>query len=264
MRDVDLIKKVESDGLPESIFKVNYLPEYTYEDYDLFNEKDFKQYISTIEKIVRGSYEYRAFITYLRENIGMNKCSFFKNISNEDTYKIRIEIHHSNLTLYDIVQIVYNKRVAYNENLDEELVAKEVIILHYLGLISLIPLSETVHILVHNNYIFIPLDKAYGKWEDFIAAYEDYITPEIKDKLDRNIDFTNGYHDMLQDNVLLQRKYIYYDTSDVFDLPPYEDIIDYMNQKIESIKNGENQILIEPIRFNRQRMQEIEQNKRVD
>ena len=92
----------------------------------------------------------------------MNQCSFLQ-VSNNDAYKIKIEIHHYPFTLYDIVCIVYKKRVANYESLDVEMIAKEVTMLHYKLLVGLIPLSVTVHQLVHEGKLFIPVQNVLGR-----------------------------------------------------------------------------------------------------
>ena len=86
------------------------LPPYEVEDYDMFDEKDKSKYITDLERFIRGSYEYRQMINYLREYMNMNSCAFMPKITNENSFKIRIEIHHSPLTLYDICNIIVNKK----------------------------------------------------------------------------------------------------------------------------------------------------------
>ena len=147
-----------SDNIEGNILVIDDIPSYDIKDYDLFDEKDFNKYLQDIERIIRSSMEYREFINYLREYMDMNKCSFFENVSNINSYKIKIHIHHHPLTLYDIVVIVYNKRSFFEESLEAEMVAKEAMYIHYFMMVGLIPLSETVHDLVHDQLIFIPLD----------------------------------------------------------------------------------------------------------
>lgn len=247
MRDTINLKQIEYDGEEISIIAINDPPIFDGEDYDLFDTNEFRKYITDIKRICRGSFEYRRMINYLRENMDMNKCSFYENVNNIDTFKIKIHIHHHPFTIEDICCIVYNKRLSHNESLEVEMVAKEVMYLHYNLLVGLIPLAETPHELVHNNYLFIPIDKVLGFFRDFVSLYEDYMSPELLDKLERNIDFTNSYNDGLQQNIL-QRKYVYLDITGSYKLPKYEDIIKLMDRRIQEIKNGQLQ-LRNPIRF---------------
>ena len=47
------------------------IPDFDFIVYDLEDTKDFNKYISTIEKEIRSSYEYRSMINYLRDNMGI-------------------------------------------------------------------------------------------------------------------------------------------------------------------------------------------------
>ena len=92
-----------ADEVPNAI-QLHDLAPGTIPDYDLFDEKQFNKYILDVKKTVRGSFEYRnKMLPYLREHLDMNKCSFYESVSNADTTKIRIEIHHEPLGLEDFV-----------------------------------------------------------------------------------------------------------------------------------------------------------------
>lgn len=235
MRDPN-IKQVDEIREKYSVLKMDHIPEYSYESYDLLDQRDFTRYIKDIERICRNSYEYRSMVNYLRENLNMNKCSFFTNVNNIDTFKIKIHLHHHPFCLYDLCVIVFNKRSFYHESLEPEMVAKEVMFLHYNLYVGLIPLSETVHELVHNNYLFIPMDKVLGKYQEFINLYENYMTPEQLDVLERNIEASRSYYDDLKHNPILQKSYVYLDITGAYDLPKLEDVIDKMNIKIKELK----------------------------
>lgn len=235
MRDPYEMKQVEYSGQKLSIVEIDNIPEYDIEDYDLMDTKDFNKYISNIERIVRGSFEYRQLIAFLRENMNMNKCSFYENVNNIDTFKIKIHIHHHPFTLYDICIMVYNKRTFYRESLDDEMVAKEVMFLHYNLMVGLIPLAETVHELVHNNYLFIPLDKVMGNYQQFINMYEDFMTPEQIDVLDRNMEFTKTFIEGSQNNILA-KNYVYLDLTGAYEMPTIAEVINMMDEKIKQIQ----------------------------
>lgn len=245
MRDPDNIKQIDEVN-NHLVITFNELPEYDIDDYDLFDEKDFKKYIDDIEKAVRSSFEYREYTNYLRTYMDMNKCSFYKNVNNIDTFKIKIEIHHEPITLYDMCIVVYNKRLAMHEDLDVEMVAKEVMYLHYCMYVGLIPLAETVHELVHGQYLFVPTSKVFGFYKKFIESYKDYFLPEQLDILDKietattSLDNSNDYKDLL--NV----DYIYIDASGAYDLPKASDVVSMMKSRIYELKYGENITIEDP------------------
>ena len=58
MRDPN-IKQVEEIREKYSVLEINHIPEYSYESYDLLDQKDFTRYIKDVERICRNSFEYR-------------------------------------------------------------------------------------------------------------------------------------------------------------------------------------------------------------
>lgn len=206
--------------------------------YDLNSDKDFKKYISDIEKDVRGSWEYKHFIQFLRNNMDMNKCSFLPYVSNVDSTKIRIEIHHSPFTLWDICVIIFNKRKFYNEDLRVQAVAKEVAICHYNLLVGLIPLSETIHQLVHNGFLFIPSDLVMGRYNLFVDYYKEFIATELLDSLEEIEAYSRVYNESIFNKEILSQKSIIIDPGNTYTLPSMENISIAMKNRIDEIKNN--------------------------
>lgn len=223
-----------ADEVPHAI-QLHDLTPCTIPDYDLFDDKQFKKYILDIKKTVRGSFEYRnKMLPYLREHLDMNKCSFYQSVSNEDTTKIRIEIHHEPLGLEDIVRIVYAKRCAFHESLEVEHVAKEVMWLHFDMQVGLIPLAETVHELVHNQYLFVPNSKVYGHYKKFINDYASFIPIEQREILER-IDQLSMAYEADEYKQLLARKFIYVDATGSYELPRLEDVAQQLKGRIKEL-----------------------------
>lgn len=239
MRDPDgLVSSYELE-CPPAIIEMRDIPEYNLYDFDLSDEKSFRKYIQVIEKVVRTSFEYRQMVQYLREYMDMNKCAFYENVNNLDTTKVHIEIHHEPLSLYDICLIVYNKRAAFNEPLDEEFVAKEVMYLHYNLMVGLIPLAETVHQLVHAQYLFVPTTAVLGKYREFVNRYEPYMLPEQIETLDHIEEATKTYN-MNDAETILSKNYIYVDMSGSYKLPKTEDIVGMLKDRIKNIMDEKN------------------------
>lgn len=145
----------------------------------LEDEKTLTQYIKKIEKYVRQSFEYKEYIRYLRETVDMNTCTFFHNIDTSDGYNMHIEFHHAPFTLYDICSIVLARYIDSGRKFSQMQVANKVCSLHYEGLVGLIPLSVTVHKLVHQGSIFIPIQNVYGNIKSFVKIYKPYINNEL-------------------------------------------------------------------------------------
>lgn len=239
MRDPDNIMKEYDLEAPPLVIEMHDIPDYNLYDYDLNDEKVFRKYIQTIERNIRTSYEYRAMIAYLREYMDMNQCAFYANVNNVDTSKIHIEIHHEPLSLYDIVIIVYNKRLAFGESLEEEYIAKEVMFLHYNLMVGLIPLAETVHQLVHAQYLFVPTSAVLGKYREFINRYEEYMLPEQLEVIE-HIEEATKFYDSDTAKTLLSTNFIYVDMSGAYNMPRTEDIVGMLKDRIRELTNGQN------------------------
>ena len=90
---------------------------------------------------------------------------------------------------------------------DEFLVAEEVMRIHYEGLVGLIPLSITVHELVHDGKVPIPLNCVYGRFVEFTKRYYDYIDPIYISMLNDKIELTKKLS--IEDLSILAVKYVY-------------------------------------------------------
>lgn len=236
MIDPSNIVPIESLTTQEVIFKkLSEIPICETPDYDLANPKEFKKYMTDIERTCRGSFEYRRMVNYLREYMNMNRCSFLDNVTNKGDFGIKIHLHHSPFTLYDIVNVVYLKKVAYNEPLDTEMVAKEVMYQHYRLAVGIIPLSETVHDLVHNGYVFIPVQNVMGFHQTFYEEYKEFIPIETRDLYEKILDYSEHF-DSSKQNQILQKSYIYYNVEGQDN--DIGKVVDMMNDRIDDIKRS--------------------------
>lgn len=219
-------------------FDLESLPPYENEDYDLQNPKDFGKFIKDVKAEVRGSFEYKEMIKYLKDYGGMDRSGLNQNVvSNNDDHRIKIEIHHTPLVLEDIVRIVYEKRLFYHEDLSVQMVAKEVMECHYRNIVGLYPVSSTEHELLHNGYLYIPPNNVYGNWERFITEYHPFIDPEELDTIEEIKDHVKVFS-IEDQNKLLSQSNIYINPSNVYELPQLENLQLKMSNRIESIKDN--------------------------
>lgn len=181
---------------PIDIVKID-KPEQMDYSFTFANDREKVKLIKRIEKYVRSSMEYRDCIAFLREYVGMDACAFFSNVNKETSKRIRIEIHHSPLTLFDIVAIVVEKFLATGTPLNDLLIADEVMELHYKNMVGLIPLSKTLHEVVHNSdKLTIPTYMVFGNFKEFLEYYGDCLDEDNEvlevayDKVDRMIEDT--------------------------------------------------------------------------
>ena len=234
------MREYSTPNLPDkkkSIY-IKFVPEFNISDYDLSNPKELSKYFKSIERICRNSRTYKKLINFLRENVDMNKCSYFKNVDNIDTYSLKIHIHHTPLTLYDIVTTVYNKRLLNHESLSEMMVAKEVMWLHYNLFVGLIPLSETVHGSVHNGQAFIPTTKVYGMYKTFVKLYEPYMDKELLKVLNSMEEISEDY-DNITKLLEVSPVFIDYEEGIGFEFPNTNELVQILSHKLKEMDKSE-------------------------
>lgn len=220
-----------------TIMEIKELPYYEEDQYDFSDSKSFNKYISDLERVVRNSIEYRTLINYLKNMEGMNKCSILENVSNANESKVKIEIHHSPLTLYDICVTVFNKRSNSGEDTSINAVAEEIMYLHYIGWVGLIPLSATVHDMVHNQFMFIPTDKIRGNYKAFINAYYNFINPDVLDCIDAAENATKEGLDKKRMEVYNNHR-IYVNVDGSYNLPRKNEIKSGIRDHISELKGN--------------------------
>lgn len=186
-------------------------------EYIVMSDKDKIRLIKDVERIVRRSIEYKQYIKFLKDEIDMSECAFFQNINNKTPNSgVSIEIHHEPMTLFDIVNIVVDKWIDLDMDINPLLISEEVMSLHYKNQVGLVPLSATVHQLVHDGKIFIPLQNVYGDYLSFIEEYGAYINDNTMNLLQTKLSMSKEIED--PDTSILEKKYVYLDV-DGFMLP---------------------------------------------
>ncbi|MGL5749029.1 MAG: hypothetical protein ACRCXT_00765 [Paraclostridium sp.] len=196
----------ESMNVTKSIPDEIYNPVQTTE-FSIDNDKDKIKFIKLCERFVRSSFEYSELRDFLLKEMDMTQCAYLEGITVVDNRRMKVEIHHSPFTLYDITEIVINKHnVEYEGSLDLFKICEEVLEVHFRGLVGLIPLSETVHELVHNGVVFVPVNYVYGRINDFVNEYQLYIPNETLTALRKNIEISEEF---IRVPDILKPKYVY-------------------------------------------------------
>ena len=149
-------------------------------------DRDLVNYIKSIERSIRGSFEYHRYLGHLINEADLSRCAFLSNVDVQEIKKVHLEFHHHPYTLYDIVLTVFLKRGG-EMGLDlpgsSLMVAEEVVRLHYEGRVGLVPLTRTVHQLFHSGELFIPTQMAHGDVASFTAEYWDFVPEQTKGKV---------------------------------------------------------------------------------
>lgn len=183
------------------------------------NEREKTKIVKRIERYIRGSNEYKDYIAFLRENVGMDACAFFNNINKDTSRSLRIEVHHTPYTLFDLTKIVVNKYIEEGLPLNELLIAEEVMKNHYSNMVGLIPLSKTLHQMVHGDNsekIVIPAYMIFGNYKKFIEEYGQYMDDGDFKKIELLIQRTKEIKE--SDYNFLEQHYDYIEV-DGFKLP---------------------------------------------
>lgn len=184
-------------------------------NYIIMNDKDMITLVKDVERIVRGSLEYKQYIQFLKDEIDMTECAFFKNVNNKNKTSVSIEIHHEPFTLFDISLMVVQKWVDMGININPLLISDEVMALHYKNMVGLIPLAITPHQLVHDGKLFIPLQYVYGNYLALVEEYGPYMTklePILLEKIRLSKEIENP------DTTILEKRFVYLEV-DGFTLP---------------------------------------------
>lgn len=181
------------------------------DDLGLFDDdKEFYRFIVRIKYYIRKSLEYTNLVKFLKKKRGMYCCGIHTNITVWDGFSINI--HHTPLVMEDIVHIIISKRLKCGESLKMSSIAKEIMMVHYMGLVGLYPLCETCHEYAHGdtNDLFIPLKAIYGDPEKFFEIYNAFITDVLKNKFKNILELNKGYNIIereIPDSLI--KKYIY-------------------------------------------------------
>jgi len=167
----------EVDGVDgDSYGLVEFYPSYA------IDKKRWDRFVKAVESIIRRCLEYKDYVTYLRDEVDLDEDIFLSKVTSQD---VRIEIHHSPLTLYEITDAVANQFIRKNEKpFSSFTIANEVIRLHYKDMVGVVPLSKTVHDLVHSGKVLIPISAVHGNVREFVKQYHRDMNRDTLKKLE--------------------------------------------------------------------------------
>jgi len=148
--------------------------------------KKLHKFIKHVESKFRASEQYKNYLGFIKYEFDLTNCSILGNIDDDDA---SIELHHYPFTLYDITEICLNYHFKNNINLNSFKLIEYLLELHYQNLIGLVPLSETVHELVHNkdSGIFIAKESIFGNVNKFVEIYKDYIPTDTLESYNKKL-----------------------------------------------------------------------------
>jgi hypothetical protein len=93
-------------------------------------------------------------------------------------------MHHTPFKLAEIVRTVCNKHIKRDGFAEEFNVMNVVMSLHYRNMIGIIPVTHTVHELIHSDKCDVCPNLVYGFWKAYIAEYYEFFDDISKEKCD--------------------------------------------------------------------------------
>lgn len=163
-----------------SPYAPNDLPFYQTKE-SLLDVDTFRAFIKNAESRFRACKEYKFYKSYLIENIGIDRCQIFGNITNEDA---DIELHHNVIGLRDIcllisLHIVNTVGIISTFDLIQLLIQE-----HYENRVGVTFLSKTAHQMYTEGVdSYIPPEMTFGKWWELLSKYKYGITYDLANKV---------------------------------------------------------------------------------
>ena len=172
----ETLKIAEDDGFFSEEFTIK----------EIFTDEDMKRFVKAVERLVRSSEEYGQYISYFYNASGATRCSILGNID-MSIDGMNLELHHCPLTLYDICEIVIAHKFATGAAITSLTIADEIMKIHSMNFIGVVPLSVSAHKLVHAGILRVHWSQVVGNWVQFIREYNKGVTA---DHLGKVITFT--------------------------------------------------------------------------
>jgi hypothetical protein len=134
--------------------------------------KFFVRFIKKVEQLVRSNPDYKDYITLLRDEMGLDTCAYLGKV---DVNKAEIQLHHCISNLYTICVTVCNRLMKTGKQVTSFILADEVVRLHMNDKIALVPLTTTMHELVHAGKIQIPKNVIFGNYHEYFEEHKEYM-----------------------------------------------------------------------------------------
>jgi len=143
------------------------------------NDSEYNKFIKSVERMVRSSYEYKLWKTYLIDVLGLTTCV----ITDENLAELTLEVHHHVPCLYIIVKALLNESIENEEFFCTYDIATKVMELHFKNQLGYAMMCKSMHEKYHNGFLEIPIESIKGNYMEFINLYSRYLDAEDLDIL---------------------------------------------------------------------------------
>jgi len=183
-----------------SPYAPNDLPFYQTKE-SLLDVDTFRNFLKNAESRFRASKEYKFYKSYLIDQLGIDRCQIFGNITTEDA---DIELHHNVLGLFDIcllisLHVVNTVGIISTFDLIQLLIQE-----HYNNRVGITFLSKTAHQIYTNSIdSYIPPEMTFGKWWELLTEYKYGITYDLANKV---LKYIQKYQNNLPTSVFIPQQ----------------------------------------------------------
>lgn len=144
---------------------------------EISDDKELNKFIKKCESMIRMCPEYGSWTDYIRSVMEMTECQ----ITGASHCDATTDIHHSVFTLYTIVKAVIMKNIISKKEFSSIDIADEVMKLHYKMQVPFVVLLKSVHELVHNSYLKLPIELSQGDLKYLVQNYGHYLEADDLD-----------------------------------------------------------------------------------
>jgi len=134
---------------------------------NFYSEKDYDKFVKNVERLVRYSCEYRQWVAYIIEILGVRQCAMTEELLSE----CDIEIHHHPINLYTVCNAVISSYINKGKKFCSYDIATDVIELHFRNKIGYVPLLSDIHKKFHGGFQDIPIEFVSGDYKYIIDTY---------------------------------------------------------------------------------------------
>ena len=171
--DITKLVTAEDDGFDS----ISYYKDTEY----FFDAMSTAKFIKEVEKLVRHSDDYSAFVQYIKRTLGLDFCQVSSKITGD---MATIEMHHGPLfTLYDVCEVILNYFIGKGKKINTFRIADKVLEEHFAMRVQIIMLTVTNHEAISNRDLFTHINQGVGNVDEFIKMYTPYLGDEQKYKI---------------------------------------------------------------------------------
>lgn len=191
----DVSKFIEAEDDPYATISLN-------KDMDYFqDDTNYTKFVKKCEQGVRTSKDYKIFISFIKNILGINFCMVSSSIYDTDA---TIEMHHGPIfTLYDVTSVILNYFIKTGKKINTPRIIDAVLQEHFDLRVQVVMLAVTNHEAAHNRDLFLNVKQGIGNLTEFLNLYKDYLDDIHKYKIwnylnlcKANPSFDRGYLDV--------------------------------------------------------------------